>query len=165
MTWAVLELSELQLPTIPRGADIAVYTNIGADHLDRHGSLEAYRAVKARLAELSDGGIVILNADDAGCRALGRAPLRRPALVRPGRRSAAPPPCADGVVTVEGEPVLPAAEVPLPGRHMLSNVLAAALAARLAGASVDRRSPTACAGSRACRIGSRRSRSAPACAG
>ena len=53
--WAVLELSELQLPTIPRGADIAVYTNIGADHLDRHGSVEAYRAVKARLAELTVG--------------------------------------------------------------------------------------------------------------
>ena len=50
--WAVLELSELQLPTIPRGADIAVYTNIGVDHLDRHGSVEAYRAV-ARLAELT----------------------------------------------------------------------------------------------------------------
>ncbi|MGZ8563301.1 MAG: Mur ligase family protein [Candidatus Limnocylindria bacterium] len=37
--WAVLELSELQLPTISRGAEIAVYTNVGADHLDRHGSV------------------------------------------------------------------------------------------------------------------------------
>ncbi|HET7582047.1 MAG TPA: Mur ligase family protein, partial [Candidatus Limnocylindria bacterium] len=46
--WAVLELSELQLPTISRGADVAVYTNIGADHLDRHGTVEAYRAVKRR---------------------------------------------------------------------------------------------------------------------
>ena len=53
--WAVLELSELQLPTISRGADVALYTNIGADHLDRHGSVEAYRAVKARLAELPAG--------------------------------------------------------------------------------------------------------------
>ncbi len=52
-TWAVLELSELQLPTISRGADVAVYTNILADHLDRHGSVEAYRTVKRRLAELS----------------------------------------------------------------------------------------------------------------
>ena len=70
--WAVLELSELQLPTISRGADIAVYTNIGADHLDRHGSVAAYRAVKARLAELSGARDVILNADDPGCRDLGR---------------------------------------------------------------------------------------------
>ena len=31
---------------------MAVYTNVTSDHLDRHGSLEAYRAVKRRLAEL-----------------------------------------------------------------------------------------------------------------
>jgi UDP-N-acetylmuramoylalanine--D-glutamate ligase len=70
--WAVLELSELQLPTISRGADVAVYTNIGADHLDRHGTVEAYRAVKRRLAELSvERGTVVLNDDDPGCRELG----------------------------------------------------------------------------------------------
>ena len=135
--WAVLELSELQLPTIPRGADIAVYTNIGADHLDRHGSLEAYRAVKARLAELSGDGIVILNADDPGCRDLGArlsSDLRWYGL-DDGSLAAC---VRDGLVTVEGEPVMPAADVPLPGRHMLGNVLAAALAAHLAGASRDR---------------------------
>jgi UDP-N-acetylmuramoylalanine--D-glutamate ligase len=69
--WAVLELSELQLPTITRGADVALYTNIGEDHLDRHGTVEAYRAVKARLAELSAStGRVVLNNDDPGCRVL-----------------------------------------------------------------------------------------------
>lgn len=132
--WAVLELSELQLPTIPRGADIAVYTNVGADHLDRHGSVEAYRAVKARLAELSGDGVVILNADDPGCRELG---LRLPGDVRwyglaDDSLAAA---VHDGMVTVSNDAVLPAAEVPLPGLHMLGNVLAAALASRLAGAS------------------------------
>jgi UDP-N-acetylmuramoylalanine--D-glutamate ligase len=132
--WAVLELSELQLPTIPRGADIAVYTNIGADHLDRHASVQAYRAVKARLAELSDDGVVILNADDPGCRELGArlsGDLRWYGLAD-GLLAAC---VRDGLVTVDGEPVLPTAAVPLPGRHMLGNVLAAALAARLAGAS------------------------------
>ena len=132
--WAVLELSELQLPTIPRGADIAVYTNIGADHLDRHASVEAYRGVKARLAELSGDGIVILNADDPGCRELGArlsGDLRWYGL-DDGSLAAS---VRDGLVTVEGEPVLPAADVPLPGRHMLGNVLAAALGSRLAGAS------------------------------
>jgi UDP-N-acetylmuramoylalanine--D-glutamate ligase len=137
--WAVLELSELQLPTIPRGAEIAVYTNIGADHLDRHGSVEAYQAVKARLAELSRDGIVILNADDPGCRALGErlaADVRWYGLadgpLTDGPLAAA---VRDEQVVVGGEAMLPAAEVPLPGRHMLGNVLAAALAARLAGAS------------------------------
>ncbi len=133
--WAVLELSELQLPTISRGADLAVYTNIAADHLDRHGSVEAYRAVKARLAELTTerGGPVVLNADDEGCRALGRwlggdqhwygldAPAPEAGLDRER-------------ILLAGVPLMPVADVPLPGRHMLANVLAAALAGRLAGA-------------------------------
>ncbi|MBA2757566.1 MAG: hypothetical protein H0U37_09025, partial [Chloroflexi bacterium] len=33
----VYELSELQLPTLSRGTTVAVYTNVTADHLDRHG--------------------------------------------------------------------------------------------------------------------------------
>jgi len=38
---------------------------VTADHLDRHGSIEAYRKVKRRLAELVDpGGALVLNSDD-----------------------------------------------------------------------------------------------------
>ncbi len=135
--WVVLELSELQLPTISRGADVALYTNIGEDHLDRHGTVDAYRAVKARLAELTaPGGRVVLNNDDPGCRALGDR--LAPASVawygadRPGRGRAEAW-IADGWVTVAGERLLAIDEVPLPGRHMLSNVLAASLAAHLVG--------------------------------
>ena len=133
--WAVLELSELQLPTIPRGAEIAVYTNIGADHLDRHGSVEAYRAVKARLAELSAArGTVLLNADDPGCRELGAAldgDLRWYGLEDRALAATA----AGGSIQLGDSVLLPVSDVPLPGRHMLSNVLAAALASRLAGAT------------------------------
>jgi len=62
----VIELSELQLPTLSRGTTVAVYTNVTSDHLDRHGSLEAYRAVKRRLAELvdPDGALVLLPDQD-----------------------------------------------------------------------------------------------------
>ncbi|MGH2456771.1 MAG: UDP-N-acetylmuramoyl-L-alanine--D-glutamate ligase [Candidatus Limnocylindria bacterium] len=131
--WAVLELSELQLPTISRGADIAVYTNVGADHLDRHGSVEAYRAVKARLARLTVGrGTVVLNADDPGCLELARllaGDLRW--YGHDDRHLQAT--TDDGLVYLGGEVLMPVADVPLPGRHMLGNVLAAALAARLAG--------------------------------
>ena len=132
--WAVLELSELQLPTISRGVDVAVYTNILADHLDRHGSLDAYRAVKARLAEMAGAGdTVILNREDPVSRELaGR--LSTDVLWYAIDDPAADAGVADGVVMVQGEPVLPAAEVPLPGRHMLSNVLGAALAAHSVGA-------------------------------
>src|SRR4029077_20665091 len=59
------ELSELQLPPLSRGTTVAVYTNVTSDHLDRHGSLDAYRQVKRRLAELVDpDGALVLNAED-----------------------------------------------------------------------------------------------------
>jgi len=138
--WAVLELSELQLPTIDRGADVALYTNIGEDHLDRHGSVVAYRAVKARLAELSvTGGRVVLNADDPGCRELGRrlppAGVAWYGLEEGTDRGLGATLDADGWLTLHGEHLLSAADVPLLGRHMLANVLGASLAAGLAGAT------------------------------
>ncbi len=139
-TWAVLELSELQLPTIARGADIAIYTNILADHLDRHGTVEAYRAVKARLAELSvaRGGAVVLNADDPGCRDLARTLgdgnlhwyLGGPRARREAWEGG-------GWLHLGPDRLLPVADVPLPGAHMRADVLAAALGARLAGAPTD----------------------------
>jgi UDP-N-acetylmuramoylalanine--D-glutamate ligase len=132
--WAVLELSELQLPTISRGADVAIYTNIASDHLDRHGSVEAYRAVKARLAQLTVGrGTVALNADDVGCRELGQT-LAGEKLwygLADGRLAAT---ALEGELYLDGERLMPASEVPLPGRHMLLDVLAAGVGARLAGA-------------------------------
>ncbi len=52
--------------------DIAVFTNVTHEHLDEHGSYEAYLAAKARLLELVAGSqpkpamprVAILNADD-----------------------------------------------------------------------------------------------------
>ncbi len=136
-SWAVLELSELQLPTISRGAEVALYTNIGADHIDRHGTLEAYRAVKARLAELShEAGRIVLNAEDPGCVELGaRLPADRVAwyaLVPNGRPLVAT--VTDGQVLLDGTPLVAVGDVPLPGQHMLANVLGATAAAHLAGA-------------------------------
>ena len=140
--WAVLELSELQLPTIGRGADVALYTNITEDHLDRHGTVVAYRAVKARLAELTaPTGRVILNHDDPGCRDLAErldpAAMAWYGLMRPGRGEQEAWVDEDGWVIVAGERLLSHREVPLPGRHMLANVLGAALAATFAGVDGD----------------------------
>ena len=138
--WAVIELSELQLPTISRGADVALYTNVGEDHLDRHGTVEAYRSVKARLAELSaPSGRVVLNNDDAGCRELGDrlspASVAWYGLEEPRRGRIEAWVDHEGWLCVAGERLLPAGDVPLPGRHMLSNVLGASLGASLAGAA------------------------------
>lgn len=128
--WAVLELSELQLPTISRGADVSLYTNVMADHLDRHGTLEAYRAVKSRLARLARGPVV-LNVDDPGCRDLAErlfgVTVHRYGLAHGEAH------LADGLLVLRDAALMRAADVPLPGDHMLRNVLGAALAASLVG--------------------------------
>ncbi len=44
---------------------VAVFTNLSGDHLDYHGSMDAYAAAKARLFEsLRPDGLAIVNADD-----------------------------------------------------------------------------------------------------
>jgi UDP-N-acetylmuramoylalanine--D-glutamate ligase len=134
--WAVLELSELQLPTIGRGADVAVYTNVTEDHLDRHGSVEAYRAVKARLAELTGqrGGVVVLNADDPGCRELA-ARVAADTLWYGWDDPHLEATVDGGSLVLLGEPVMAVGEIRLAGRHLHSDVMAAALGASAAGAT------------------------------
>ena len=62
----VLELSSYQLEHLaglesPPTVDVAAITNIGVDHLERHGSVEAYRRTKLTLLDLvPSGGTVIL---------------------------------------------------------------------------------------------------------
>jgi UDP-N-acetylmuramoylalanine--D-glutamate ligase len=82
-------------------------------------------------------GRVVLNADDPGCRDLG---ARLPAASIAWYGLAADDPwvtarLADGWLTLRGERVVAAAEMPIPGRHSLADALAAALATSLAGAS------------------------------
>jgi UDP-N-acetylmuramoylalanine--D-glutamate ligase len=63
----VLEISSYQIDLAPGLVpDVAVLSNITPDHIDRHGSLENYAAVKARLlAQTSKAGQVVIGVDDA----------------------------------------------------------------------------------------------------
>jgi len=76
---AVLEVSSFQLEAVesfrPR---VGVVLNVSADHLDRHGDIEAYAATKARLlGRQQPGDVAVLNADDPRVRAMaGAAPGR-----------------------------------------------------------------------------------------
>ena len=151
----VIELSELQLPTLSRGTSVAVYTNVTSDHLDRHGTLEAYRQVKRRLAELVDpDGALVLDAEDpvvSGYAALGTA---TPVLYQ---RDAPMPgglgvvdgwivaagvqrlPIAGGGVaaTGPGGRIMPVGELAIPGAHNVSNALAAVAVGLLFGLAPD----------------------------
>jgi len=50
--------------------DVAVFTNLSRDHLDYHGTMEAYAAAKARLFAWPNLGCRVLNLDDAFGRQL-----------------------------------------------------------------------------------------------
>jgi UDP-N-acetylmuramoylalanine--D-glutamate ligase len=151
----VYELSELQLPTLSRGTTVAVYTNVTSDHLDRHGSLEAYRRVKRSLAERVDPtGAVVLNAEDpvvAAYAGIGRAPavmVRRTWpmagglgvvdgwIVADGTRRL---PSAGGgrAATGPGGRIMPGGELAIPGAHNVSNALAAIAVGLLFGVAPD----------------------------
>ncbi len=151
----VVELSELQLPALSRGTTVAVYTNVTSDHLDRHGTVDAYRRVKRRLAELVDpDGALVLNLEDpvvGGYAGLGTAPtvLYRNDRPVPGGVgvvdgwivSAAVErlPLAGGGVaaTGPGGGVMPVDELGIPGAHNVSNALAAVAVGLLFGIAPD----------------------------
>ncbi len=151
----VVELSELQLPSISRGTDVAVYTHVTSDHLDRHGTVEAYRAAKRRLAELAPAdGRIVLNAEDpvsssfADASAAPSLFYRRDEPLPGGVGVRGDWIVADGVerlllagggtaATGPGGRIMPLGEVQIPGDHNTSNVLAAVAVGLLFGVAPD----------------------------
>lgn len=93
----VLELSSFQLadlPTIGLSPHVAVVTNLWPNHLDRHGTLEAYAAAKKNVFRFQGpSGVLVLNADDPAlaawaAEAPGRVEFFRTAAVPPQDRFA-----------------------------------------------------------------------------
>jgi UDP-N-acetylmuramoylalanine--D-glutamate ligase len=136
-TMSVVELSSFQLELTDKfRPNIAVFLNLTPDHLDRHKTMEAYTAAKARIfAKQTELDAAVLNADDAPTVAL--AP-KKPQLFWFSRKTPVHQgACVRGkdVVIVHRDKeqfVMKVADIPLAGAHNLENVLAAATAARLA---------------------------------
>lgn len=64
---AILEISSFQLDQMTISTNIAAILNVTPNHLDRHGTMEAYTAAKARLLDFqAKDGIAILGRDDPG---------------------------------------------------------------------------------------------------
>ncbi|KUI33355.1 UDP-N-acetylmuramate--alanine ligase [Mycobacterium sp. IS-1496] len=130
--------------------DVAVVTNIEADHLDFFGSAEAYTAVfDAFVERLTPGGALIACVDDPGSAALAE---RTAALgVRVLRYGSAGGGDLAGAlagweqqgtgavahIQLAGESAPRAMRLSVPGRHMALNALGALLAALQVGADPD----------------------------
>ncbi len=138
---------------------VTVFTNLTQDHLDYHGTMEAYAAAKARLfAMLGDSGVAVLNVDGPAWRAM-RVPWDRVigTTTRHPEQNAGGPTAAEadclrevwtarvrqmsaehaeveaGRIDLRGQPIdgpsLPPYRLPLVGRHNVMNALQAAVAA------------------------------------
>src|SRR5215813_7616454 len=138
-TVTVAELSSFQLEWIETfRPNISVFLNLTPDHLDRHGSMEAYGAAKARIFENQTASdFAILNADDSASTPY--APSTPKVFWFSRKQRVAQGAFLRGEEIIfrhhgEEEIVLKQTEIPLPGAHNLENVLAAVVATRLAGA-------------------------------
>lgn len=135
--------------------DVAVVTNIEADHLDFFGSEQAYTDVfDAFVDRLTPGGALVVCTDDPGAAALaGRSAARGVRVLAYGSDPAAVAQFGAGgtligwqqqgtgavaEIALSGESTHRVLRLSVPGRHMALNALAAVLAARAAGAPVDK---------------------------
>jgi UDP-N-acetylmuramoylalanine--D-glutamate ligase len=131
-TAVVTEVSSFQLEdAVAFRPRVGVLLNLAPDHLDRHGSAEAYYDMKWRLfANQGVGDAAVLNADDAATAARGVPPAEE-TLYFGLRRVPEQGVGLEGEEIVyrlrgEGGRLLGARELRLPGPHNLANAMAAA---------------------------------------
>jgi UDP-N-acetylmuramoylalanine--D-glutamate ligase len=138
-TYTVVELSSFQLELIDTfRPNIGVFLNLTPDHLDRHHTMEAYGATKARLFENQIGeDAAVLNADDAATTPYAPSLPRVYWFSRKQRVAQGAYLRGEEIVFRQDgteEVLLKLEDIPLAGAHNVENVLAAAFVARLAGA-------------------------------
>lgn len=121
----VLELSSFQLEsTESLRPEAAVVLNVSPDHMDRHGSVEHYARLKARIYR--NCRYPVVNLDDDRVRAMLRAPAAGFTLSDPAAGQYGVHEAADGRWLAHGEtPLQPLSELRLPGLHNAANALAA----------------------------------------
>ncbi len=136
----VAEVSSFQLETVRYFRPwIGVLLNITPDHLDRHAGIEEYAAAKLRLFQNQ-------TADDHSVLCLDDATVAEMQGELPSQVLTVSSGCPDSSGRVEDDclvvdtssgiqRILPVVQMPVPGRHNVTNALAAAVAAGLCGAT------------------------------
>ena len=141
-TLHVVEASSFQLEATDTFHPwIAALLNVSPDHLDQHPSVEAYAAAKARIFRRQTANDwAVVNEDDE--------PARRLAAGAKAARIAYGLSLSGEGFTLEGDAIVerragvttrlvPVALVRVPGRHILSDVVAASAISRTAGTSAE----------------------------
>jgi UDP-N-acetylmuramoylalanine--D-glutamate ligase len=141
---AILEISSFQLEQMTVSPDVAAILNITPNHLDRHGTMEAYTAAKRRILNFQQAdSMAILNRDDNGSWNLrenvhGRL-VTFGASAFSGKQDGTF--LADGMLHLRQRgaeiPLLRRDQIQLRGAHNVMNVLAAFAIGYAAGLPLD----------------------------
>ncbi|GAB3152227.1 UDP-N-acetylmuramate--L-alanine ligase [Amycolatopsis stemonae] len=132
----VAEADESDGSFLTYSPSVAVVTNVEPDHLDHHGTAEAYTKVFTDfVSRIVPGGLLIVCADDPGADELGKQAADLGVRVRRYGRTATDArileyvPAPDGgVVRLEMDGAELSVRVAVPGEHMALNAVAALLA-------------------------------------
>lgn len=144
----VAEVSSYQLQLTQKfKADIAIFTNFRPDHLEWHGSLDAYKQAKSKLfLEQQAPNWAILNFDDPVCQEVGQATTskvlwfsRNPQILTTAENAIS---IEDGFVKIKlgskpAERLFEVTTFKLPGKHNLENMLCAVGGAYLKGINIE----------------------------
>ncbi|MEA3351264.1 MAG: UDP-N-acetylmuramoyl-L-alanine--D-glutamate ligase [Chloroflexota bacterium] len=141
---AVAEFSSFQLELVTHSPQVAAVLNVTPNHLDRHGSMEAYTAAKANILSFQrPGDVAVLGRDDT--RAWSLAESARGEIITFGLTH--PPAGQMGVFPHQGwitlwdgesaKKLFPRELILLRGEHNLLNVLAACAIAAAAELPVE----------------------------
>jgi UDP-N-acetylmuramoylalanine--D-glutamate ligase len=140
--WIIAELSSYQIESLQTLApQIGVWTTLTPDHLSRHKTVENYAGIKAKL--LRNSHHQILNGDDNYLDNLGKSDWQNATWtsVKGQEYLQGNPGCGiwieDNWVIFQGEKVLQADLLKMPGDHNLQNLLMAVGVAKLAGIAND----------------------------
>ena len=120
--FAVVELSSFQLMDMRRSPQRALITNLAPNHLDIHKDMEEYVDAKKNIFRYQkEGDLLVLNADNPIT-----ASFRGPGETRFFSRLGEGYVCIrDGIICRGDTPVLPVADILLPGVHNVENYMAA----------------------------------------
>jgi UDP-N-acetylmuramoylalanine--D-glutamate ligase len=140
----VMELSSFQLEIMTSSPQVAAILNVTPNHLDRHITMEAYTAAKARILDFQDAAdTAVLSRDDAGAWGLAdsvQGELLSFGLSKPSENQVGSFLDGEQIAFWDGESIhdLFSREIiGLRGEHNVSNVLAACAIAHAAGLPVE----------------------------
>jgi UDP-N-acetylmuramoylalanine--D-glutamate ligase len=140
--WVIAEISSYQIESSHNlSTTIGVWTTFTPDHLERHQTLENYYQIKAKLLRNADRQII--NGDDPYLYNQGSTDWQDACWTSvKGKEHLRSNPdrgiwIEDHWVVFQGEPVLPADSLKMPGDHNLQNLLMAVAAAKIAGIDND----------------------------